>query len=531
MASNGKAAKRSVLEPLEQRLLYSADLFGAADADHADDNGIDATLPVLDDWPGGQGDPDTGDAAATREVLFVAAGVEDADTLIDGLVTEGRRIDVVFLDPDEDSLQQISAYLRGTTELDAIHVLAHGQSGVLDFGNDQLDRATLSANRELIAGWSNALSDDADLLIYGCDLAADEAGRLFVDELALLTGADVAASDDLTGAGALGADWQLEYTTGSIQIATAFTADAQEQWTRTLATFTVTNLNDSGTGSLRWAIDQANANGIFDTIEFAVSGTINVTSGFVITERVLIDGLSAPGYAGAPTVTIDGSSTGSGAIGFDFAGSSDGSWLRGLNVHGFDFATIELNTTLNIVSDSYLGTDITGNSLPSTESGQAIRIMDGAHNNTVRDNVIGGYGIGVLIDSSDGAIVQGNLIGIGADGVSVIANGYGVDVRDGSKSALIGTDGDGTNDAAEGNVISGNSSRGINIINSGTDDATIAGNLIGVLADESGTLGNGQYGIYVGDFAGNVQIGGTGANDGSRDTPNLAHIVGAQGLS
>ena len=58
-------------------------------------------------------------------------------------------------------------------------------------------------------------------LIYGCDVAENADGRALIDALGRLTGADVAASEDLTGAAAKGGDWNLEYATGSIQTSMA----------------------------------------------------------------------------------------------------------------------------------------------------------------------------------------------------------------------------------------------------------------------------------------------------------------------
>ena len=85
----------------------------------------------------------------------------------------------------------------------------------------------------------SALSENADLLLYGCDFAGDEAGRALTDSIAELTGADVAASTDLTGHADLGGDWDLEYRTGQIE-ATVYEITS---WSATLATA----VDDTGT--------------------------------------------------------------------------------------------------------------------------------------------------------------------------------------------------------------------------------------------------------------------------------------------
>ena len=86
-----------------------------------------------------------------------------------------------------------------------------------------------------IASWGDALSADADVLLYGCDVAASADGRALVGGLAQLTGADVAASDDLTGAAALGGDWELEFSTGAIESSRAIGTVAQQAWADVLA--------------------------------------------------------------------------------------------------------------------------------------------------------------------------------------------------------------------------------------------------------------------------------------------------------
>ena len=84
-------------------------------------------------------------------------------------------------------------------------------------GNTELNHDNLQQYRQQIKGWGLALSDTADILIYGCDVAEGEKGKAFVSQFSRLTGADVAASDDLTGLSTLGGDWELEYSTGSIE--------------------------------------------------------------------------------------------------------------------------------------------------------------------------------------------------------------------------------------------------------------------------------------------------------------------------
>ena len=107
---------------------------------------------------------------------------------------------------------------------------------------------------------SGRLSSNADLLFYGCNLAAGDDGQDLVNSLTLLTGADVAASDDVTGSAQFGGDWVLEYGKGEIETAVAVSAETQQNWNGVLATFYCHHHDRRcRRASLREAIIEANA--------------------------------------------------------------------------------------------------------------------------------------------------------------------------------------------------------------------------------------------------------------------------------
>lgn len=96
-----------------------------------------------------------------------------------------------------------------------------------------------------------------------------------------------------------------------------------------LATYTVTNLFDAGAGSLRTAIDEANAAPGADAIAFDVVGTIQLASPLPeITDTLAIDGSTAPGFTSLPLVTIDFNAS----SGLVFAAGSDGSSLTSVSL-------------------------------------------------------------------------------------------------------------------------------------------------------------------------------------------------------
>ncbi len=258
-----------------------------------------------------------GAAVQRSEIVFLDAGLPDSASLLADLQAQqraGRPVEIVTMGANQDGLALIGATLAGRQDISALHVLAHGSDGVLQLGSTTLDEQTLLRRAGEVAAWSAALTTGADLLLYGCDLAQTGIGQNLVRDLASLTGADVAASTDLTGAAALGGNWTLEFQTGSIEAAIAPSFAEQAHWQNLLATYTVTNTADTALiilpapiGSLRWAINQANANPGTDTINFAPSANGTIALGFLSGNFAITDSVNVVGNGTGNTV-ISGNS-------------------------------------------------------------------------------------------------------------------------------------------------------------------------------------------------------------------------------
>ena len=229
-------------------------------------------------------------SSAMSTIAFIDAAVADGQTLAMGALPG---VEVVILDAAQDGITQITSVLQTRSGLDSVQIFAHGAAGSLQLGNTQLNSGNLESYASQLQQWRSALGSGADLLLFGCDVAAD--GTALVDRLSQLTGADVAASTNLTGHAAWGGDWNLEVQTGEI---TAPTALQTENYQGVLGEITVTTTADSGAGSLRAAIGQARSG---DTIRFASSlqgKTITLTAGEIgisAGKNLTIDGGSAPG--------------------------------------------------------------------------------------------------------------------------------------------------------------------------------------------------------------------------------------------
>ena len=182
----------------------------------------------------------TGHSSVTehgREIVFVDANVENAQQIVEQFKQEnsGKIVDFFLIDSEQDGILQVSETLSSYQALDAIHFITHGASGEIQLGESILNNESITQYADEIETWGQALSEDADFLFYGCDIASNEQGEFLISQLSDLTGADVAASINLTGTEENRADWILEYQEGDIQTLSVLTATTQQIVQGTLA--------------------------------------------------------------------------------------------------------------------------------------------------------------------------------------------------------------------------------------------------------------------------------------------------------
>jgi hypothetical protein len=252
------------------------------------------------------------------------------------------------------------------------------------------------------------------------------------------------------------------------------------------AVFTVTNNGDSGAGSLRDAIDQANLAPGADLINFNPGlGTIDVgvVTGLplpVISDAVTIDG-------GSPRVELNGTAAGA-AHGLEI--TAGGVTVQGLVINRFALSGISLQSD-SIVQGNFIGTNAAGTSaLPNGGPGVLVLGLDNAIGGTApteRNVISGNGGFGIELSTADDNEVEGNFIGTDATGTAPLGNaGGGVRAIGTSTFNTIG----GTLPGA-GNIIAFNTGSGVNIF--GGDNNAILGNSI---------FANGAVGINLSDDPG-----------------------------
>src|SRR5215217_1709133 len=329
------------------------------------------------------------------------------------------------------------------------------------------------------------------------------------------------------------------------------------------ATFTVTDAGDSGPGTLRQAIADANLTTDPDDIGFSLGAgphTIAPTSALPqISEEVAI---TAPTSSGLPLITLSGGSVGGSLTGLVFAVGSKNSSLTGLRVSAWTGNGVGVNANAVAISSCVIETNGVGVSVAGAD---AVQIGPGGRNvisgnsndgirlNAANDTRIAGNWIGLasdgttsagnssgvdLIGAATGTVIDGNtLVANTAAGVRIAAptatqtrvegnliglrSGFGVPAQGNGNGVLISTGSHGNTIGGGGatrrNVISGNGNGGVVVTGAGSNSNTVSGNWIGLSATGLGRLPN-VTGVLVGFGATDTTVGGT--------TPDERNVIG-----
>lgn len=294
-------------------------------------------------------------------------------------------------------------------------------------------------------------------------------------------------------------------------------------------------VSDGRVTTLREAIRLANLLPGRDTISFNIPGqsaSIFVGSPLpTITDPVVIDGTTQPGYAGTPVVYLHGPMKNAGFNGLHITGGN--SVIRGLAINYFlqifpagsitgGNAILPENGGGNVIEGNQLGTPVgygRGNDTAGITIIHSNGNTIGGTTSETRNVISGNYNWGISLFKSNDNVIMGNYIGTDAAGQTSMPNGVAI-ALDGSHNNRIG----GTASGA-GNVISGNQGNGIEVAwqrawFSGCNSNRMEGNLIGVAADGVTPLGNGLHGILMNAGDGNI-VGG-------RD-PGASNTIGFNG--
>lgn len=252
--------------------------------------------------------------APQRDLVIINSSVQNKEQIVEAL---GENTDVLYLEAGTDPLDAINDFLdaNGDVKYSAIHIVSHGNAGYFVLNGQIIDADAVMSDP---ASWANIgqhMTADGDIMIYGCNVAGSLDGEMLISNIANLTGADVAASVDDTGARG---DWDLEYTVGTIDNPFLDASD----YDYTLSNWEVTKETGTDEGSLAWAFGVAHGGDeILLSVDASTEGIISFTGNLTLSSN-----------GGAHTATI-----------------TSGAW----NASGStNYLTIDSDTTLVISSQS-----------------------------------------------------------------------------------------------------------------------------------------------------------------------------------
>lgn len=333
---------------------HDSDADHDGDAEHnaeQDSADADKPAPALDAVPAAA----NADAPG-RELVIINSSVKDAQAIIDAL---GDNTDVLFLENGTDALDAINEYLDANgIKYDAIHIVSHGNAGYFVLNGEIIDAQSVANDP---ASWANIgkhLSDNGDIMIYGCNVAGNLDGQMLVSQIASLTGADVAASVDSTG---VNGNWDLEYSIGVIDHQFINVQD----YSYTLASRTLT-IDGTGTGTDHYsdfksaydfAITLKDTDVIFNftvnlTGDKAIGNDYTFSSDYIFRSTAGVDIT----FSGTITMAGDQSFSGFGDLIF----SKDVSLLHDttLRVDG-SIDHVQIGGNLNLANNAYLNSSAT----------------------------------------------------------------------------------------------------------------------------------------------------------------------------
>ena len=262
-AKQESSAPEVNLQNLEERVLYDASPLGVLCPEVMEPQDIemslDATMEQIDElsvaYDGIEEsddqflvETDTLSFAEDLNLIVIDSRLDDYDQLITDLQESNVNYEILELDETTNGIEEITRRLNSGQSYAALHIIGHGEEANVQLGSVELGSDNIDQYESQISSWRAGLTGDADILLYGCDVAGSQEGIDFVDRFNELTGADIAASSDLTGNADLGGNWEFEYSVGDIEAGVVFSAEAQANYLGVFATIEVTTTTDTDDG-------------------------------------------------------------------------------------------------------------------------------------------------------------------------------------------------------------------------------------------------------------------------------------------
>jgi hypothetical protein len=149
-----------------------------------------------------------------NHVVIIEKDLPDLEILLTGIKPGSH---IAYLHHSKNPLAGILKILREHAPVSSVHIFSHGKPGALIFSSHEITLETLEKHEELLGAWKENFIAHGDVLLYGCEVAKGNEGIEFIKNLAVLTGLDIAASDNMTGSYLKGGDWYFEVRSGRIE--------------------------------------------------------------------------------------------------------------------------------------------------------------------------------------------------------------------------------------------------------------------------------------------------------------------------
>jgi hypothetical protein len=165
--------------------------------------------------------------AAGNRVVVLDPSLPSIDILIKQIKPGSK---VVYLRKTSDPIGSITKIIKQCAPVGSLHIFLEGRPGVFLFAGLEVDVDHVTKAERLLNEWREYFTEDGDIFLYGCEIGKGDKGIEFVRALAMATGLDIAASDNLTGSDGQGGDWYLEIQSGSIENQIVVDRDAPEKY-------------------------------------------------------------------------------------------------------------------------------------------------------------------------------------------------------------------------------------------------------------------------------------------------------------
>lgn len=141
-----------------------------------------------------------------KSIVIIDPTVPSSHHLVQGIKPDAA---TYILESQPDAIEQISTLLAQHTGIETLHIITHGSPGSLYLGTTELNSSNIENYSQQLQQWRNSFTANASIILYGCNVAAGDAGRQFLTQLHQLTGANIAANTATTGNSAKGGTWDI----------------------------------------------------------------------------------------------------------------------------------------------------------------------------------------------------------------------------------------------------------------------------------------------------------------------------------